>query len=79
MDSGMIGKIDKAKRYAEERERISFKKFEVNFRGDNNLHTTQFVDGKWQCSCGYFQTHGVCGHTMAMEIVLEGMLPAHAE
>jgi len=37
----MIGKIDKAKRYAEERERISFKKFEVTFRGDNNLHTTR--------------------------------------
>ncbi|MCJ7695281.1 MAG: hypothetical protein MUO40_07615 [Anaerolineaceae bacterium] len=75
MDSGMIGKIDKAKRYAEERERISFKNFEVTFRGDNNLHTTKFVEGQWQCTCHYFQTRGLCGHTMAMEIVLEGMLP----
>jgi len=76
MDSGMIGKIDKAKRYAEERERISFKNFEVTFRGDNNLHTTKFVDGQWHCTCYYFQTRGICGHTMAMEIVLDGMLPA---
>jgi hypothetical protein len=27
MDSGMIGKIEKAKRYAEERERIRFEAF----------------------------------------------------
>lgn len=74
MDSGMISKIDKAKRYAEERERIDFKSFEVTFRGDNNLHTTKFDNGKWNCSCSFFQTRGVCGHTMAMEIILEGML-----
>lgn len=75
MDSGMIGKIDKAKRYAEERERISFKSFGVTFRGDNNTHATQFQDGKWDCTCDFFKTRGTCGHTMAMEIILEGMLP----
>jgi carotenoid cleavage dioxygenase-like enzyme len=76
MDSGMIGKIDKAKRYAEERERISFNSFEVTFRGDNNTHTIQYQEGKWNCTCSFFQTRGVCGHTMAMEIILEGMLPS---
>ena len=33
MDYGMIGKMEKAKRYAEERERIVFKQFKVLFTG----------------------------------------------
>ncbi len=31
MDNGMIGKIEKAKRYAEERERIRFESFRATF------------------------------------------------
>ena len=38
MDSGMIGKIEKAKRYAEERERIHFESLVVTFDGTNNNH-----------------------------------------
>jgi len=37
MDYGMIGKIEKAKRYAEERDRIRFNQFSVTFDGDNTL------------------------------------------
>ena len=36
MDYGMIGKIEKAKIYAEERERIRFDSFQVSFQGENN-------------------------------------------
>ncbi|MFZ3071010.1 MAG: hypothetical protein WA110_07820 [Anaerolineaceae bacterium] len=74
MDSGMIGKIEKAKRYAEEKDRISFNKFEASFRGDNNAHTIRYDQGKWSCDCSFFQSRGVCGHTMAFEIVLNGMI-----
>ena len=49
MDSGMIGKIEKAKRYAEERDRIHVKHLEVTFDGTNNPHTVRFDDGNWQC------------------------------
>ena len=42
MDSGMIGKIDKAKRYAQERKRFRFNKFDVVFHGDNNDHHISF-------------------------------------
>jgi hypothetical protein len=34
MDYGMIGKIEKAKRYAEEPERFQFDRFAITFRGD---------------------------------------------
>ena len=75
MDSGMIGKIEKAKRYAEEHDRVEFKTFSVTFDGANNPHTVHFNDGKWQCDCSYFQTRGWCSHTRALEIILEDMLP----
>ncbi len=75
MDSGMIGKIQKAKRYAEERDRVEFKAFSVTFDGTNNPHTVNFEAGEWQCDCSYFQTRNWCSHTRALEYILEDMLP----
>lgn len=75
MDYGLIGKIEKAKRYAEDRKRFSFEKFEVTFRGDNNDHHVVFENGKFHCDCEFFMTHDRCGHTMAIEILLKDMLP----
>ena len=74
MDSGLIGKIEKAKRYAEEKDRISITKFEAKIRGENNDHIVTYDNGKWNCACDYFQGHGVCAHTMGMELILEGMV-----
>ena len=74
MDYGMIGKIDKAKRYAQERNRIHFKAFKVTFDGSNNDHTVSYDNGIWSCDCDFFQTRGRCSHTMALEMILEGML-----
>jgi hypothetical protein len=79
MDYGMIGKIEKAKRYAIERDRIIFKEFQATFDGDNNPHTVKFEDGSWHCDCDFFMTRGVCSHTMALERILEGMLPVRSE
>jgi hypothetical protein len=75
MDYGMIGKIEKAKRYAEERTRIHFLSFLVTFDGDNNPHTVTYDSGQWQCDCSFFRSRSVCSHTMALERVLAGMLP----
>lgn len=74
MDSGMIGKIQKAKRYAEERDRIHFSQFTVTFDGTNNPHTVQYENGQWSCDCDFFHTRGRCSHTMALEMILEGMI-----
>ena len=75
MDSGMIGKIEKAKRYAEQRDRIKVEVLRVTFEGENNPHTVRLENGVWQCDCDFFQTRGRCSHTMALEIILDGMLP----
>lgn len=79
MDYGMIGKIDKAKRYAEERERFHFSSFAVTVNGKNNSHTVHFKNGKWQCDCDFFRSRGRCSHTMALELILEGMIGQGAE
>lgn len=75
MDYGMIGKIDKAKRYASQKERIHFEELKVTFDGENNPHTVTLSDGNWSCDCDFFQTRGRCSHTMALEMILEDMLP----
>ena len=75
MDYGMIGKIEKAKRYAAERNRIHFQSFQVGFDGENGIHTVTYDGQRWHCDCNFFHSRGVCSHTMALEKVLEGMVP----
>jgi hypothetical protein len=76
MDYGMIGKIEKAKRYAEEPKRFRFEQFKVSFMGDNNPHSVTFEHGEWRCDCDFFLVRSVCSHTMALERILNPMLPA---
>lgn len=75
MDYGMIGKREKARRYAEDRGRFHFNSFDLTFHGDNNNHHVTFNQGNYTCDCEFFVTHERCAHTMALEILFEGMLP----
>ena len=75
MDTGLIGKIEKAKMYAEQPERIKFESLRVRFKGTNNDHIVTLVDETWQCTCDFFQTRQRCSHTMALENLFETMLP----
>jgi hypothetical protein len=75
MDYGMIGKIEKAKMYAEERaDRIKFDSMQVRINGENHAHVVTYDGGQWNCDCGFFSTRNVCSHTMAMERILENMV-----
>lgn len=75
MDNGMIRKYEKAKLYAEQRDRIKVQSLEVAFEGKNNPHIVKFDNGEWQCDCDFFIGHKRCSHTMALDIVLDQMLP----
>ncbi len=74
MDSAMIGKIEKAKRYAQEQERVKFNQFTVTFKGNHDTYTVSYDEGRWGCGCHFFATRGVCVHTMTMERILGEML-----
>lgn len=78
MQSSLIGKIEKANRYALEKDRVTFIEFATNFRGDNDAYSTGFKDGRWNCTCHFFASWGVCSHTMALEKILADMLPQEA-
>jgi hypothetical protein len=73
MDYSMIGKIEKAKRYSQERNRFEFHSFSVTVKGDNNSHDVKFENGVWKCDCEFFITRGRCVHTMSLETILDGM------
>jgi hypothetical protein len=78
MQSSLIGKIEKAKRYAQEKERVTFSQLSAKFRGENDEYTIGYEDGKWHCSCRFFSQWGLCSHTMALEQILRDMLPKEA-
>jgi hypothetical protein len=71
----MIGKIEKAKRYAQETDRVTFQELSVKFRGENSDYDVVMKNGKWHCTCNFYSKWGLCCHTMAMEKILEKMLP----
>ena len=79
MNSSVIGKIEKAKRYAAERTRMHVTALNVEFHGENGDHQVTLTDSGWKCTCDFFHGYGACAHSMALERVLEGMLPSNAD
>ena len=77
MHSSMIGKIEKAIRYAQEPDRVVFSEFRVSVEGDHHSHTVSYRDGKWGCDCETIDQAGYCSHTMTMERLLGDMLRPH--
>ena len=74
MDSSLVRKIEKAKDYALQPERIKFAQYKATFKGNNDDYEISYEAGTWRCSCHYFSGHDTCSHTMAMQIILEGMV-----
>lgn len=50
MRSSPIGKIKKAKRYAEEKDRIPFTGLTVSSRREHSNYTISYKEGTWNCS-----------------------------
>jgi len=75
VQSSLIGKIEKAKRYAEEPERVTISALSAEFRGENDSHTLTLTEGKWHCSCHFFAEWGECVHIMTLQRLLGRMLP----
>lgn len=75
MQSSLIGKVQKAKQYSLEPERVRFNHFEIGFSGENGDHNVSYHDGVWQCTCHFFAGWKICCHTMAVERLLHVMIP----
>lgn len=79
MHSSVIGKIEKANRYARETDRITIDGLSLTFRGDNDTHRVALDAGRWQCNCHYFESWQTCAHVLALQKVLGQMLPEEAQ
>lgn len=74
MNSTMISKIDKARRYAQEPDRARFASFALTFRGSHDDYVVSMNGAEFGCTCHFFATHGTCAHIMAMQRMLAAML-----
>jgi hypothetical protein len=79
MHSSLIGKIEKARRYALERDRVTFTSFKTTFRGEHDSYDVELADGKWHCTCNFFSGWGVCSHIMAIQRMFPENLPKSAQ
>ncbi|NJN17678.1 MAG: hypothetical protein HC822_16085 [Oscillochloris sp.] len=78
MHSDLIGKIEKARRYAEEPERIKLSEIKARFNGGNSEHEITLADGHWSCTCSFFHSWRTCAHVMAMQRIMNPMLTDEA-
>ena len=79
MESALISTVAKARRYAEELDRIRFQSFAVTFRGEHDIYQVTYQsDVGWSCTCNTFVSRrSVCSHIMALEKLLgETVTPA---
>ena len=78
MQSSLIGKVEKAKRYAQEPDRVTLSEFAADFRGEHSSYSVSYKDRKWHCTCHFFSQWGLCSHVMALQQLLAEMLPEEA-
>lgn len=78
MQSSLIGKVEKAKRYAQEPDRVTLSEFAADFRGEHSSYSVSYKDRKWRCTCHFFSQWGLCSHVMALQQLLGEMLPEEA-
>ena len=79
MQSSIIGKVEKAMRYAHEPDRVKLLRFEADFAGDNGRHRVRLESDHWQCDCNLFASAGGCAHTLAAQKMLDPMLSETAK
>ena len=78
MRSSLIGKIEKAKRYAKEPGRVTLSSLAADFHGENAEHKLSYSDGKWSCTCAFFGQWETCSHVMALQEMFKQELPKEA-
>lgn len=77
MDNSMINKIQKAKEYALQPERATFRTLSLTFVGDNDTYQIDLGPEGWSCSCSGFGMYGICPHVMSLEKIYKPMLDVH--
>jgi hypothetical protein len=78
MHSELYSKIEKARRYAAEPERVTILELKARFQGTNSEHEIALHDGHWHADGEFFRNWGTSSHIMALQRILRPMLPPEA-
>ncbi len=78
MQSAMHGMIDKARRYAQEPDRVQVDALQARVRGNNSDHTVRLADGRLRCDCDHYDHEGLCAHVLTVERLWKTYLPSNA-
>ena len=74
MNVSFVRKVEKAKDYALQKERVSFASCKIRFSGDNGDHTVSYEAGGWDCDCDYRIGRDTYAHIMALQMMFQGMV-----
>ena len=77
MDLRLMRKIEKARDYALQPERIQFTNCQAEFQGDNGNHTITYDANQWRCNCEFYDGRATCSHIMAMQFMFKDMVSSN--
>lgn len=70
-DEDILKKRAKALRYATEPERYQLSAICVQMTSEHGTRHISYRDGKWSCTCEFFEVHNLCSHTLALEMIIK--------
>lgn len=79
MQSTVLAKAEKARRYAEEPDRLRITRLEATFEAGGGSHVLAYGADGWACDCEFFGQQRVCQHTEAASRMLDAHLPEDAK
>lgn len=65
-DENMQRKINKARRYAIERERFISLNDGIEVHSEHGIRTIKIINGNYSCDCDFYKDNGTCSHIMAV-------------
>ena len=78
MQSALHGMIDKARRYAQEPDRVRMDSLAVRVRGNNGEHDVRLAEGRLVCDCDHYGHQAICAHVLTVERLFRPHLPPNA-
>ena len=69
-DEAVLRKKAKALRYTAQQDRYQVSAISARMTSEHGTRDVSFRDGKWSCTCDFFETHRLCSHTLALEMIL---------
>lgn len=70
IDDAIELKRQRAERYAQEPARFDLQALSATMHSNHGDRLVAFEDGRWSCTCEFFDAHETCSHIMALILVL---------